>query len=973
MPTICLEYAICLVRPRTFPAPGCAPGVMRSRDPATAVYVSPPFVRGMIEPGVLRGPLEAFMFRPARRKNQGTLGTSGSAVHRAIVCVDVQGYGDRSRTNPDQIAVRDGLYSALEYAFSNSGVPWEDCYHEDRGDGVLILVPPEVTKDLLVTGVLEDLSAALLEHNRQHGPRVRIRLRMAVHAGEVHHDKHGVAATAINVAFRLLEAESLKRELATTSGVLAVIASQWFYDEVIRHTPTSRPEAYRRVHISVKETETTAWICLPGHPDPPQIRPYKAQLPPWMPEPRRIQSDVPRQLPAATASFVGRTTELDALTELLKVSSRGRTVVISAIGGTAGIGKSALAVCWAHQVADHFPDGQLYANLRGFDPTGPPVMPADVIRSFLDALNVRPERIPVSFDAQAGLYRSLLADRRLLVLLDNARDADQVRPLLPGSPRCMVVVTSRDRLTSLIIAEGAHPLSVDLLTVDEAQQLLARRIGEARVAAEAGVVREIITSCARLPLALSIVAARAAAHPNFPLATLAAELQRARGGREDRLAAWNGGEVAADMRAVFSWSYQRVSPAAALLFRQLGLHPGPDITLPAAASLTGLTTRDARSMLDELARAQLLQEHIPGRYAFHDLLRAYAADEAQNRDSQGERDAAVQRVLDHYLRTAHTAALLMYPRVGPIPIASPIEGVTPEQPTDYAQAWEWFEAEYPVLLAAIQLAVSSGQSAYAWQLSWALVEFFRRRGHWHECVTTHQAALTVALQTDDRQGQAHIYRTLGRACRWLARYDEAHAYLMQSLHLFEALADQVGQAHTHLALDGVLGQQGRPAEALLHVQEALRLSRANGDRLGEARALNGIGWCHALLGDYRLAITYCNEARTLYRELSDRRGESHALDSRGYADHALGRHQQAIASFDEALALRRELGDRWGQATTLAHLGDAHHSIGDLVAAGDAWRYSVEILDQLGHPDADQIRAKLRNLDGPAPNRRAPG
>ncbi len=892
----------------------------------------------------------------ARRKKLGESGISGSAVHRAIVCVDVQGYGDRSRTNADQIAVRAGMYRALDRAFTRSGVAWKDCYNEDRGDGVLILVPPEVTKDLLVTGVIGELAAALREHNREHGPHARIRLRMAVHAGEVHHDQHGVAATAVNLAFRLLEAEVLKRELAAASDVLAVIASQWFYEEVIWHTPSSRPGTYRRVRISVKETEAAAWICLPGHPDPPE-GPTPLGLP-------RAGPTIPRQLPAVTASFVGRIAELDALTELLEESSEGRMVVISAIGGTAGIGKSALAVCWAHQVASRFSDGQLYANLRGFDPTGPPVVPAEVIRSFLDALDVRPERIPVSFDAQAGLYRSLLAGRRILVVLDNARDADQVRPLLPGSPGCMVVVTSRDRLTSLIIAEGARPLPLDLLTMDEACQLLARRIGEDRLGAEPGVVQEIITSCARLPLALSIVAARAASHPSFPLSTLAAELKRTRDSHEDRLAAWNGGEVAADARAVFSWSYQQLSLAAARLFRQLGLHPGPDITTAAAASLTGLTVRHVHSVLDELARANLIQERVPGRYAFHDLLRAYAADEAHARDSQSERDAAVQRGLDHYLRTAYAAALLMYPRVGPIPIAPPIEGVIPEQPADYAQAWDWFEAEYPVVLAAIQLSVVTGQSAYAWQLSWALVEFFRRRGHWHECVATQQAALTAAQQSNDRQAQAHIHRTLGRACRWLARYDEAYAHLKQSLYLFEELDDPIGQAHTHLALDGVLGQQGRPAEALPHAQEALTLSRANGDRLGEARALNGIGWCHTLLGDHRLAITYCAQALTLYRDLGDRRGESHTLDSLGYAHDHLGRHQQAIACFDEALALRRELGDRWGQATTLARLGDAHHAVGDFGAARDVWLYSAEILDQLGHPDAGRVHQKLRNLDG---------
>ena len=300
----------------------------------------------------------------------------------------------------------------------------------------------------------------------------------------------------------------------------------------------------------------------------------------------------------------------------------GGTVVISAIDGTAGIGKTAVALHWAHRVADRFPDGQLYVNLRGFDPAGSPMAPAEAVRGFLDAFEVPAERIPINLEAQAALYRSLVSGRRILVVLDNARDVGQVRPLLPGSPGCVVVVTSRNHLTSLITVEGARPLTLDLLPVEEAAELLARRLGSGRLAAEQQAVEEIIALCAQLPLALSIVAARAAAHPGFPLAALAAELRDARGG----LDGFTSGDLTTDLRAVFSWSYQRLGTPAARLFRLLALHPGPDIAIPAAASLAALPAHEVRNLLAELSRSHLLEEHIPGRFAFHDLLRAYATE-----------------------------------------------------------------------------------------------------------------------------------------------------------------------------------------------------------------------------------------------------------------------------------------------------------------------------------------------------------
>ncbi|GAA2586298.1 tetratricopeptide repeat protein [Actinomadura fulvescens] len=864
------------------------------------------------------------------------------AVHRTILCVDVERFTDRHR--PHQLAVRDGVYRSLRAAFTRSGVPWRDCYHEDRGDGVFVLVPSEVPKTLLVTKVLGELALALADHNEGCDRQARIRLRLALHAGEVCHDAHGVAGSAIDLAFRLLDAEPLRRALVGSAGTLAVIASQWFYDEVVRHDADARPATYRRVRISVKQTRTSAWICLPDDPYPP----------------RQPMPDVavPRQLPAAIAGFTGRRAELRALTAMLEETS---TVLISAIGGTAGIGKTALAVHWAHQVAARFPDGQLYVNLRGFDPAGPPVASAEAIRVFLDAFQVPPEQIPVNLEAQAALYRSLLAGRRILVVLDNARDIDQINPLLPGSPGCVVMVTSRNRLPSLI-AQGARPLTLDVLPRADAHQLLARRVGTEQVTTHPKATEEIINRCARLPLALSIVAARAATHPSFPLTALADELRDV----HQRLETLDSGEAATDTRTVFSWSYDQLTPEAARLFRLLGLHPGPEVSVPAAASLAGA---QARSLLSELARAHLLAESAPGRFAFHDLLRLYANEQAHTHDPEPERRAAVHRMLDHYLHSAHAATLLMYPGVPHITLTPPQPGVVPEKPPDHTAARTWFDAEYPVLLAAIEQAAADGHTVHAWQIPWALRIYFRLKEHWHDWIASHHTALT-ATHHHDPYGQAHTRLGVGHACALLGRYDEAQFHLRQALALFDDLDDANGQVEAHHKL-GILAEfQDSYEEAMAHTRQALALSRATGHRHGQAGTLNNLGWFHVLLGEPHQALNYCRQALTLQRELGDRQGEANTLDSIGYAHHLLGHHQEAITCLERAAALQRELGDLHRQATKLDHLGDAHQAGGDHAAARTAWQQAIDMLDLLqlvprlgtGYADPDAIRAKLRDL-----------
>ncbi|HZM80031.1 MAG TPA: NB-ARC domain-containing protein, partial [Candidatus Limnocylindrales bacterium] len=406
----------------------------------------------------------------------------------------------------------------------------------------------------------------------------------------------------------------------------------------------------------------------------------------------------PRQLPT-TPHFVGRAAELAALSELVDQPLETGTVVISAVAGMAGIGKTALAVHVGHRLAKRFPDGQLFVDLHGFTAGIAPMQAGQALGRLLRDIGVPDERIPSDLDERAALWRSVLAGRRMLMVLDNARDSVQVRALLPGAPTCLVLVTSRNQLSGLVAADGAHPITLDLLTEAEAHQLLTRRLGADRVAAEPDAVAQIITACAQLPLALAIVAARAATEPHLPLHALAGELRdnNSSSSSGGRLAALRTDDPATGVRAVFSWSYQALTPLAARLFRLLGLHPGPDISAPAAASLAALPLPDARGLLGELTRANLLIEHVPGRYTFHDLLRAYATEQAHTTDPDQQRHTATHRLLDHYLHTAHIAGRLLDPHRDPITLTPAQPGVVPEHPTDSQQALDWFAAEHPVL------------------------------------------------------------------------------------------------------------------------------------------------------------------------------------------------------------------------------------------------------------------------------------
>jgi DNA-binding SARP family transcriptional activator/tetratricopeptide (TPR) repeat protein len=670
---------------------------------------------------------------------------------------------------------------------------------------------------------------------------------------------------------------------------------------------------------------------------------------------------IPAQLPPAVPAFSGRRTELASLDALLPAAGLTHkappaAMVVSALSGTAGVGKTALAVYWAHRVRAQFPDGQLYVNLQGYGPGEAALEPGEAVRGFLAAFGVPVVRIPADLPAQAALYRSVLAGQRVLVVLDNARDVEQVRPLLPGAPGCLAIVTSRDHLTSLVAAEGAYPLTLDLLPAADARDLLARRLGLGRVASEPTAVDDIIAGCARLPLALTIAAARAAIRPRFPLAAIATEL------REATLALdpFHGGDVTTDVRAVFSWSYRAVSPHAARLFRLLGLHPGPDIAVGAAASLAAIPPAQAQTALAELTRAHLLAEHSPGRYAFHDLLRSYAAEQALTRDSEYCRDAAVHRVLDHYLHTAHSAALVIEPNFDPLTLIPPRPGVVLGEPATASDAMAWLTAEHAALLAAVHLAADAACGTHAWQLAWTLSPPFLRRGSWNDNARAQRAALDAARRDGDAAGQAHAVHGLALGYARSGRFRDAYPYLKDALRRFEKIDDQVGQARIHNSLTWLSEREQLPADALGHARRALDLYRAAEHRPGQAMVLNDMGFCYALLGDYQQAITYCEQGLDAVREIGERNWEAATWDSLGFIYSQLGSHARSVACYNRAIRLYRELADRFNEADTLDHLGDAQDNAGDEEAACRTWIHALRILNEIDHPDSDRVRAKLR-------------
>jgi tetratricopeptide (TPR) repeat protein len=668
---------------------------------------------------------------------------------------------------------------------------------------------------------------------------------------------------------------------------------------------------------------------------------------------------VPRQLSADIAVFAGRSAELTSLDALLPADGDPPAPVV-VISGGAGVGKTTLAVHWAHRVQQRFPDGQLYVNLRGFAPAGNETAPDEVARGFLGALNLPAAQIPANADAVFSLYRSLLADKRVLIVLDNARDAEQVRPLLPASPGCLTVVTSRDQMSSLVAAEGAVPVVLGQLSANEAREMLTRRLGAARVDGEPAAVAELAELCARLPLALAIVTARAVTNPGFPLSTLVDELCETRG----QLDAFDAGDSATSVRTIFSWSYLALAPAAARLFRLLGLHPGPHLTAPVAASLLGAPVRQARSLLTELTRAHLITELRPGHYAFHDLLSAYATELAVTEDPEDVRRAAVRRMLDHYLYAASRAdRLLRLQRRSPVAPEPVPDGVTVAEVRTDLQAVEWFATEYSVLHAVIELAARDGFDGHAARLADMLTSTNWHGGaRWLGDLGIYQTALAAARRLGDPVVLGHNHRALAVFYLTHGRPDDAVVELFAALALFEEIGDLDLQADIHQGLSAAYRRAGRDVEERQHTETALDLFRATGNQIGVANSYNNLAWCLVGFGEYERAITLCKQALEMFVDLdrSARKNEAATWDTLGYAHRHLGHREEAITCYRRALALHREVGSRIHESNARRAIGDIHLERGALDEARGEWQQALDIAVELsltGHVDA--IRARL--------------
>lgn len=677
------------------------------------------------------------------------------------------------------------------------------------------------------------------------------------------------------------------------------------------------------------------------------------------------RSPVPRQLPAPPPWFTGREAELATLTSVLAGPTTG-TLPLMVVTGTGGVGKTSLALRWAHDHLDRFPDGQLFVDLHGFAPTGRPTPPAEAIRGLLVGLGTAPDQIPLDLEARSGLYRSLIADRRMLVVLDNAADTTQVVPLLPGSPTCAVIVTSRRRLGGMIARWGAGHVGLDPLADAEARDLLAARLGAERMRAEPQAVAELVARCDGLPLALAVVTGRVAARPQFSLAALAAEFRDA----ASRLAALDDEDPEGSLPAVLSWSFRTLHLDQRMTFCLLGIAPGPDIDLNAAASLLGRPVAEVRRLLRGLVEASLVTRHASGRYVMHDLVRAYAADVARQDLADDIRQAALRRVVDFYMHTAYSANRVLAPSAAPLRLGPPATGSQPETISDVAAALTWFDAEHRCLLAAQRTASDQGWHQAVWNLAWVMTTFHHRRAHRNDQLEAWLTAVQAAERLPDRQPRGYAHRSVGRAYAMLGRHDEAISHLTEALAIARDNDYRLDQAHAHNELARAWEHAGEFRQALAHAESGLAIYRTVDQPRWEGDALNAVGWYAALLGDYERARESCLAALVLSEPHADQTYRASILDSLGYIDRHIGEHQRAVSYYEQALTAFREVGHSYEVANTLDGLGHAYAALNRPEQARAAWQEARELYrSQRRDTDVDRMAELLATLKSDAATR----
>lgn len=658
---------------------------------------------------------------------------------------------------------------------------------------------------------------------------------------------------------------------------------------------------------------------------------------------------VPAQLPPAVAGFVGRTSQLDELTALLAADQP--TVVITAIAGTAGVGKTALAVHWGHDATASFPDGCLYVDLRGYDPDEP-LQPGAALGGFLRALGMDGGDIPYEPTERAAHYRTLLEGRRMLIVLDNARDTEQVRPLLPGTASCFVVVTSRDSLAGLVARHGAHRIDLDLLPPQDAVALL-RKLICTRVDEDPDAAGTLAAHCARLPLALRIAAELAVARPAMTLDSLAGELADEHRQLE-LLDAGNDPRTA--VRSVFSWSYTHLAADAARLFRLLGLHPGPDLHTHAAAALADVAADQARRLLDVLATAHLVQQTAPGRYLMHDLLRAWAREQTHAIDAEPDRRAALTRLFDWYLLSASTAVDLLYPHDRHRRVRAPIPATATITISDEDSARCWLDAERANLLAIGAHTAKNEWRSYAIQLSTTLHRHLTSTADFTSAQILHEHALAAALHHGDRAALAWTLTNLAATYSATGQSEQAKDLQQWALALHRDTGDRAGQARALTNLGTMSWRAGRYEHAIDYLHQSLTSFRDIGDPAGEARALMNLGATCWHSCDYKQAAAHFLAAQALFCDLNIPDGQVLSLCGVGAVGWRFGQYEPAADHLRRALALSQTTGDKHGEFVARTHLGVVYGRTGRHQQAIQHLQQAValarDVCDQDGHADA---------------------
>jgi tetratricopeptide (TPR) repeat protein len=631
--------------------------------------------------------------------------------------------------------------------------------------------------------------------------------------------------------------------------------------------------------------------------------------------------------------------------------------MIVAITGPPGIGKTALAVHWAHSVRHRFTDGDLYIDMRGYGSVKPLSL-EQALDSFLRSLDVDPERIPMELGERVTLYRSILGDKNMLVVIDNVASVRQIRYLLPGSQRCLALVTSRNRLASLVTVEGATRVNLDVLSPEDAVRLLSELVGEERIESDYEAANKVVALCGYLPLALRIVAERAAARPHLTLHELARELVS----EQNRLDAFAAEEdELTNVRAVFSWSYRALPPEQQRLFRLLSLHPGTEFSAAVAAALVGIAAPVARRRLQELASVHLVQEVSLNRYRLHDLLRAYSLERLQHEEAARERTHAVRRMLSWYLLSGDTARRAILPYSHAVALVPQVQIASPSFDS-VEDAMEWYEIERINILAAMQQSMDLGQYDLAWKLPVVCDGFFELRSYWPEWRQIHVDGLDAAQIIGDSLGTASNLLCLGDACWRTGSHEEALGHYERSAAIADTIDDRWIEGFAVRGSGLIKQEQGNVPESIEYFRRALVIFRASSFPRGEGMSLLSLGKAYREIGELENAVEYCGEAVSIFDRIGDSWTRAWALIPLSEAGAEIGQLELAEQHARKALSTFESFADARSQALALNALGDILQKRGDPPGAVQSWEAACQIYEQLDDPLANLVRDKIASI-----------